>query len=148
MDENKFIPLHLREDGKSYNTLKLTDDQVIVSLKARIEVLENDNIRVLSELTHCREELNKANDVIKDMEFRRDETHQLSSSINNSIINNSMVNGEPEKKLTPLQEFQERRRRLSARSSNTSSLKTAVERIQKLKELRKSLKQPEKVSLD
>jgi len=147
MNENKFIPLHLREEGKSYNTLKLTDDQVIVSLKARIETLENDNIRVLSELTHCREELNKANDVIKDMETR-EERNQLSSSINNSIINNSMVNGDLEKKLTPLQEFQERRRRLSARSSNTSSLKTAVERIQKLKELRKSLKQPEKVSLD
>jgi predicted nuclease with TOPRIM domain len=125
---SEFVPFHLREEGKSY-TLKLTDEQIIFSLKERIETLENDNIRVLKELNHCREELNKANDHIKELEIQ-------ASNLNE------------EKKLTPLQEYQERKRRLSQVCSNSTSLKTAVARIEQLKKLRKSLKQPEKVSLD
>jgi len=135
------VPFHLREESKSY-TLKLTDEQVIFSLKERIEVLETDNVRVLAELNHCREELNKANDHIKELEIQASKL--LASNFQASNSNPSVE----EKKITPLQEYQERKRRLSRASLNSTSLKTAVERIQKLKELRKSLKQPEKVSLD
>jgi len=133
------VPFHLREEGKSY-TLKLTDEQVVFSLKERIEILENDNIRVLKEL-------NTANDHIRELEAE------------NTCLKNRLPSVEPsgrlstneekkQEKLTPLAEYQERKRRVSQISSNTSSLKQAVERIQKLKELRKSLlKQPSKIDL-